>query len=297
MGDIFYCRWSHRAIAACGRDQGVFIFKGVQDQMQELLGRRFHRLFDTDKRSVMIAMDHGSTEGVMKGFEDPRRLLEQVIAGGADVILTTVGIARHFSKELSNVALMIRCDGATSPLLERPRELLVDADTLLALGADAAAAMYFPGTPHGHGSTIYFPKLASQAHRWNIPVMAEALPYGFEQHPEARSADALAAACRMSVENGADLVKTFYTGDRESFRRVIDTCYAPVLALGGPRTNSDEEFLETIRGAMDAGAMGVVIGRNVWQASSPLAMTRALAALVHHDVSVADAMQILRDAG
>ncbi len=264
--------------------------------MKDLLGRRFHRLFASDERSVVIAMDHGSTEGVMKGFEEPGKLLEQIVIGGADVILTTVGIARHFSKELSNVGLIIRCDGATSPLLERPRELIVDIDTVLSVGADAAAAMYFPGTPNGHGSTIYFPLLSEQAHRWNVPVMAEALPYGFEPHNDSRATEAVAAACRMSVENGADIVKTFYTGDCESFKRVVDTCYAPVLALGGPRINQDEDFLEMIRGAMDAGAAGVVIGRNVWQASSPTAMTRALVAIVHHDASVTDALRILHDA-
>jgi DhnA family fructose-bisphosphate aldolase class Ia len=264
--------------------------------MREQLGRRFHRLFGPDERSVAIAMDHGTTEGVMRGFEDPEKLLEQVVAGGADVILTSEGIARHFSKQLSGIGLMIRCDGATSPLLERPRELTVDIDTVLALGADAAAAMYIPGTVNGHGSTIYFPRLAAQAHRWNVPVMAEALPYGFESHKDSHAADTVAAACRMAAENGADIVKTFYTGDRESFKRVVSTCFVPVLALGGPRVERDEDFLEVIRGAMDAGAAGVVIGRNVWQAANPTAMTRALVAIVHHDASVADALRILHDA-
>jgi len=190
---------------------------------------------------------------------------------------------------------MIRCDGATSPLLERPRELVFGIEDVLTTGADAATAMYMPGIVNGHGSTIYFPRLATEAHRWNVPVMAEALPYGFEAHPEARAVDKVADACRMAVENGADIVKTFYTGERESFKKVIRSCYTPVLVLGGPKTNSDGEFLASIRDAMDAGALGVVIGRNVWQAASPTAMTRALVALVHHDASVDDALRILRD--
>ncbi len=263
--------------------------------MKDLLGRRFHRLFAGDKRSVIIAMDHGSTDGLVKGFEHPEQLLEQVIAGHPDGILTTVGIARHFSQQLKDVALLIRCDGATSPLRASHRELTVDVDTLIALGADAATAMYFPGTELDHQSTLYFPLFASEAHRWNIPVMAEALPYGFEGHKDARAVETIAVTCRMSVENGADVVKTFYTGDPEGFRHVVDTCYAPVLVLGGPRTDGIEGFLQTVRGAMDAGATGVVIGRNVWQASSPTAMTRALVALVHEDASVADAMRLLRE--
>ena len=261
--------------------------------MSELLGRRFHRLFGADGRSVVIAMDHGTTDGAVAGFENPEKVLEQVIAGGADAILTSIGIARHFSKHLKDTGLMIRCDGATSPFLERPRELIIGIDDLLTTGADAAAAMYFPGSVNGHGSTIYFPRLAAEAHRWNIPVMAEALPYGFEEHPVARAVDAVADTCRMAAENGADIVKTFYTGERESFQKVIRSCYVPVLVLGGPKTHGDREFLESIRDALDAGAAGVVIGRYVWQAASPTGMTQALVALVHHDVSVDDALHML----
>ncbi|HYT35774.1 MAG TPA: hypothetical protein VEL49_01255, partial [Ktedonobacteraceae bacterium] len=172
--------------------------------MSELLGRRFHRLFGADERSVVIAMDHGTTDGAVAGFENPEKVLEQVITGGADAILTSIGIARHFSKQLKNTGLMIRCDGATSPLLERPRALVIGVDDLLSTGADAATAMYIPGSVNGHGSTMYFPRLATEAHRWNIPVMAEALPYGFEEHPAARAVEPVADACRMAAENGAD---------------------------------------------------------------------------------------------
>src|SRR6266851_1742223 len=263
--------------------------------MSEFSGRRYQRLFGSDGRSVVIAMDHGTTDGAVAGFENPERVLEQVIAGGADAILTSIGIARHFSKQLKDVGLMIRCDGATSPFLERPRELIISIDDVLTTGADAAAAMYIPGIVNGHGSTIYFPRLAAEAHRWNIPVMAEALPYGFEEHPAARAVDQVADTCRMAAENGADVVKTFYTGESESFRKVIRSCYVPVLVLGGPKTHGDREFLASIRGALDAGAVGVVIGRNVWQATSPTGMTQALAALVHRDASVDDALHILHE--
>lgn len=263
--------------------------------MGEFLGRRYHQLFSSDQRSVVIAMDHGVTDGVMPGFKDPGSIIEQVIAGGADAILTSVGIARRFGKELKDVGLLLRCDGGTSPLLEQSRELLVDIETVITSGADAAAAMYFPGIEHGQSSTRYFPRLAAEAHRWNIPIMAEALPYGFEPHPNARTVDEVAVACRMAIENGADIVKTFYTGERESFKEILQSCYTPVLVLGGPKTKNDEEFLEAIWEAMDAGAAGVVIGRNVWQAASPTAMTRALVALVHHNASAAEAVRILHD--
>src|SRR5260370_12052035 len=261
--------------------------------MGELLVRRFHRLFGADGRSVVIAMDHGTTDGAVAGVENPEKVLEQVIAGGADAILTSIGIARHFSKHLKDDGLMIRGDGGTWAFLEGPRELIIGIDALLTTGADAAAAMYFPGIVNGHGSTIYFPRLAAEAHRWDIPVMAEALPYGFEEHPVDRAIAAAADTCRMAAENGADILKTFYTGERETFQKVIRSCYVPVLVLGGPKTHGNQQFLQSIRDALDAGAAGVVIGRNVWQAASPTGMTQALVALVHHDVSVDDALHML----
>ncbi|GAC1677764.1 MAG: 2-amino-3,7-dideoxy-D-threo-hept-6-ulosonate synthase [Ktedonobacteraceae bacterium] len=263
--------------------------------MSELLGRRFHRLFSSAGRSVIIAMDHGSTDGVLAGFEDPEKVLGEVIAGGADAILTSIGIARHFSRLLKDVGLLIRCDGATSPLLPSSRELVVGIEDVLSSGADAAAAMYIPGSANDHGSTSYFPLLASEAHRWNVPVMAEALPYGFEAHPDARAVDAVANASRMAAENGADIVKTFYTGEPKSFEKIVRSCFVPVMVLGGPKTHGEREFLESLRDARDAGAAGVVIGRNVWQHPSPTAMTRALVAIFHHDATVDDALQILQD--
>ena len=107
--------------------------------MSNIAGRRFERLFGSDGRSVVVAMDHGTTDGALAGFENPGTVLEQVIAGGADAILTSIGIARHFSKQLKDTGLLIRCDGATSPLLERPRELVLGIEDILTSGADAAA--------------------------------------------------------------------------------------------------------------------------------------------------------------
>jgi DhnA family fructose-bisphosphate aldolase class Ia len=257
--------------------------------------KRWRRIFARGGRSVVVAMDHAGTDGIPAGLEDPRRVLEQVTDGGADAILTTVGVARHFADLLAGVGLILRCDGATSPLLERGRELVVGVETALALDADAIAAMYFPGIETGERSLTYLPLLAEQAHRWNLPLMAEALPRGFSDAPDRRSPATVAVAARMAVEAGADIVKTFYTGDVEGFSAVTAATYAPVLVLGGPRAEDVAQLLANVREALDAGAAGVVIGRQVWQAPDPAAVTRALVALVHGDASVAEALGFLPD--
>jgi DhnA family fructose-bisphosphate aldolase class Ia len=257
--------------------------------------RRWRRLFARDGRSVVVAVDHAGTDGIPAGLEDPGRVLEQVTDGGADAILTTVGVARHFAGLLARVGLILRCDGATSPLLERGREMVVGVETALALDADAVAAMYFPGIETGERSLTYLPRLAEQARRWNLPVMAEALPRGFSDAPDRRSPETVSLAARMAVEVGADIVKTIYTGDVPGFSAVTAATYAPVLVLGGPRSEDVAELLENVRQALDAGAAGVVIGRQVWQAPDPAAVTRALVALVHRDASVAEALEFLPD--
>ena len=95
------------------------------------------------------------------------------------------------------------------------------------------------------------------------------------------------------IEHGADVVKTYYTGDSESFSRVVSECPAPVLIAGGARMNTERAALEVVRGAVRAGGKGVVFGRNIWQSADPGAMVRALRAIIHHGADVAEAADML----
>jgi DhnA family fructose-bisphosphate aldolase class Ia len=98
----------------------------------------------------------------------------------------------------------------------------------------------------------------------------------------------IAMAARIAAEHGADFVKTTYSGDVESFRRVVQAATVPLLVLGGERIDSDRATLELTYGAIAAGAAGVAIGRNIWQSPNPAGMARALAAIIH-DGATADA--------
>jgi DhnA family fructose-bisphosphate aldolase class Ia len=105
-------------------------------------------------------------------------------------------------------------------------------------------------------------------------------------------ADLIAHVCRVGAEIGADIIKTNYTGDPDSFKKVIKGCPVPVLVAGGLRTNSDLELLENIKGAIDAGAGGVAIGRNVFMNESPSTMVRRICAIVHNGLNPIEAMGI-----
>jgi DhnA family fructose-bisphosphate aldolase class Ia len=126
-----------------------------------------------------------------------------------------------------------------------------------------------------------------------LPVVAEALPRGFEGGEDARSPANIAFACRQSVELGADIVKTEYTGDIESMRELVEGVYAPVLILGGAKKVPERELLQEIRDALDAGAAGIAMGRNIWGHDKPAHYTAAIAALIHEDLGVDAALKKL----
>lgn len=259
--------------------------------------RRMRRLFQADGRAVIVAMDHGAYFGVQPGLENPRRAIEQVVAGGADAIMTTVGIVQNFWDALAGTSLILRVDGGATKLGTRAWRggLINDAETALKLGADGVVVMGFPGSENEDKILQYLAAISKQCLTWGLPLMAEMLPRGFEGGDDARAPETLAHAARIGAELGVDIVKTQYTGSVESFRKTVESCFVPVVVLGGPKMEDDAATLRTAREAMDAGARGVAMGRNIWGHRSPRKMTEAIAAIIHRDASVEDAMKMIDD--
>jgi DhnA family fructose-bisphosphate aldolase class Ia len=259
--------------------------------------RRLRKIFSGDERAVVVAMDHGAYFGVQAGLENPRGAIEQVIAGGADAIMTTVGIAQKFADELAPTSLILRVDGGATKLGTKAWRgtLINDAEAALKLGADGVVVMGFPGSENEDKNLQYLAALSKQCINWGLPLIAEMLPRGFEGGEDARTPDTIALAARIGAELGVDIVKTQYTGSVESFRKTIDSCFVPVVVLGGPKSEDDAGTLRTVREAMDAGARGVAMGRNIWGHPRARNMTQAVAAIVHHNASVEEALTLLND--
>jgi DhnA family fructose-bisphosphate aldolase class Ia len=121
---------------------------------------------------------------------------------------------------------------------------------------------------------------AREAHLAGLPLIVETVLWG-SRISDRRDPDLLAFGCRMAAELGADAIKTEYTGDPETFAPIVEGCPVPVLTLGGPQVDSEEALVETPRGAMEAGAKGVVYGRNIWQADDPVRISGAVREIVH----------------
>jgi class I fructose-bisphosphate aldolase len=253
--------------------------------------RRMHRLFRDDGRSLVVAMDHGSGLNVYPALADPARVIDAVVAGGADAILTTPGMAKQFSHHLKSVGLILRVDGGSSELSRGSFEyaLLFTVEDALRLGADAVACMGFPGTDREAQTLGNLATLAGQCHAWGVPLMAEMVPGGFSNF-ELHTVANIRLAARMGVELGADLIKTEFTGSAEEFRPVTDHCYRPVLVLGGSQKDDDRALFTMVKLALTAGAAGVVIGRNIWGHAHPPAMVTALGRMIHHNASVEEAL-------
>ena len=254
--------------------------------------RRLQHLYHRDGRVLIVAMDHGAISGPIRGIECPSNTIANVIAGGADAILTTYGVVHAFSKELARVGLILRGDGGHTDLgrKDAPGSMNFMVEAALRLGADAMAISAFPGSADEVRSLEALAHAVQAAHAWGMPVMAEMVPGGFDSGPEFRTLDSIALGSRVGVELGADLIKCPYV---DGFERVTRTTFAPVVILGGAKAGAEREMLAKIKAAIDAGGAGVAIGRHIWQAPNPAKMTAAVAAIVHGNASVDEAMRLM----
>lgn len=259
--------------------------------------RRMHNIFQRDGKAFVLAMDH-SAQMDSPELKEPGKIIRECAAGGVDAFLTTYGIVRQFAADFGNAGIILRADGGSSTLRKpmSPLELLYSPEDAIRVGADAMLCMGLPGSQTNEHSLKYLARLAADCQRYNLPVCAEALPYGFE-HPEGvdtRTAERMRFCCRQAADLGADFIKSEFVGGRE-FRQVVEHCYVPILVLGGGKAKTPEEMFAHIRAAMDSGAKGVIMGRNILRQENPPRVCAAIAAMIHNDASVEEALEILEE--
>jgi DhnA family fructose-bisphosphate aldolase class Ia len=260
--------------------------------------RGMYRIFRDDGRSLIVAMDHGCGLNVYPALARPTDVLDAVVAGGADAVLTTPGIVKQFSQDLKSLAVILRLDGGSSQLAEVESvecNLLYSVEDALRLSADAVACMGFPGTALEAQTLGNVAKLAAQCDAWGIPLMAEMLPGGLV-NSKLRTVENIRLAARIGVELGADFIKTEYVESPEGFQQVTENCYRPVLILGGAKRDDERGLFSRVSSSLKMGAAGVVMGRNVWGHARPKAMVKALCAMIHNNASVDEAMALLAGA-
>lgn len=248
--------------------------------------RRLCRIFNTDDKTVIVAMDHGNyLDRPMAGVSDPARVIRETLAAGADAILTTFGTAMRCGDALGRGGLILSLNDAL-PITD------VAVERALQLGADALKVILYPFTGNRQNQANC-ERLGMDCAKWGLPFLVETIPGTFAAGPEMRTPEKIAAGARIGAECGADFIKTFYTGSPDTFRLVLENATLPVVVLGGERATDARDVLAQIHDAMQAGASGVAVGRNIWGHESPARMTAAIAAIVHGGASVDEAIRLL----
>jgi fructose-bisphosphate aldolase/2-amino-3,7-dideoxy-D-threo-hept-6-ulosonate synthase len=252
--------------------------------------RRLKRIMP-DGRTVVVPMDHGVTSGPIKGLERMAEIVRLVGEGGCDAIVVHKGLAKAL--EIGAIGLIIHLSASTS-LSDKPdlKVAVCGVKEALRLGCDAVSVHINVGAENEHHMLSMLGLVAGECEEYGVPLLAMMYPRG-PKIPSEYDPSAVAHAARLGAELGADIVKTNYTGDGESFGEVVEACPVPVIIAGGPKAKTIESILQMVHDSLRAGAAGVSIGRNVFQHSHPDKMVAALASLVHGGATVEQSLRLL----
>ena len=252
------------------------------------LAARLERI-STGGRYLVVPMDHGITLGPVKGLVDIESTVEAITRGGADAVLTQKGVAPRVHPNKNGKGYIAHLNGSSviGPD-EDDKRTTGSVEAALRAGADAVSFHINVGSDHEPDQLTELGELTERAHRLGVPVLA--MSYARGPGVDGHDAESLAHAVRIAEELGADVVKTGYSGDPDTFDRVCEATRLPVVIAGGSR-GTDRETAEMVRGAMDAGAAGVSMGRSIFQHDDPEAITRAVSAIIHDGATATDAIE------
>jgi len=256
---------------------------------------RLERIVDRESgRTVIVPMDHGVTVGPIPGIVNMREMVNAMAEGGANAVLGHMGLPLHGHRRYGkDVGLILHLSGSTVWSPDPNAKVLVNTvSNALKNGADGVSVHVNIGARNEADMLRDLGEVSVACMEWGMPLLAMMYTRG-EKFTSESSVAGVRHAARIAAELGADLVKVNYTGSRATFARVVEGCPIPVLIAGGEKAKDDRQILSAVKGALDAGARGVCIGRNAWQHRRPARFVRAVCAMVHENATVAQAMRII----
>jgi putative autoinducer-2 (AI-2) aldolase len=248
---------------------------------------RLSRLTDPKTgRTMMLAVDHGYFLGPTTNLVVPRRTIEPLLPH-VDSLMLTRGVLRSSVTPVTDVSIVLRVSGGVSILGKdlANEGLTTTVREAVRLNAAAVAASVFIGTPYERQTLLNLSTLVSEGEECGVPVLAVT---AIGKDLEKRDARYLALCCRIAAELGARMVKTYYC---EGFEQVVEACPVPIVIAGGPRLPTERDVFQLAYDAICRGAIGVDMGRNIWQHESPVAMVKAVARIVHHGATPEEAFE------
>ena len=250
------------------------------------LKNRLARIIQPDTgHTVMLAVDHGYFLGPTSGLEDPHKTVKPLLPY-ADTLMLTRGILRTSVDGNTSTPIVLRVSGGTSILGNLSNEgITTTIKEAIRLNVAGVAVSIFVGSEHEKETLLGLSNLINEAQEYGIPVLA-VTAVGKEM---ARDARYLGLCCRIAAELGAHVVKTYYC---EGFEKIVQSCPVPIVIAGGKKIE-EREALQLTHDAIQNGAVGVDMGRNIFQSEHPVAMIKAVRSIVHKNASVDEAFDML----
>lgn len=253
---------------------------------------RLERIFNRNtKRTIVVPLDHGVSIGPVEGLIDMRETLSRVAEGGANAVLMHKGLVRCGHRMSGpDIGLIVHLSASTA-LSPKPNAkcMVATVEDAIRLGADAVSIHVNIGDETEKDMLADLGNLTSRASEWGIPVLAMVYARGPKVKDEYDPA-VVAHCARVGLELNADVIKVPYTGDPESFARVVECSCMPVVIAGGPKLDSTRDLMRMATDSVAAGGSGLSIGRNIFQAEDVRRVVQALAGIVHQDWDVDQAM-------
>jgi putative autoinducer-2 (AI-2) aldolase len=254
--------------------------------MQNRLGR----LIQSDGHCFFLPIDHGYFQGPTSKLEKPGKTIKPLIPY-ADGLFVTRGVLRASVDPKNCPPIILRVSGGTSIIGKdlAHEGITTSVQEALRLNVAAVGMSIFVGSDYEYDSLLNLGKLVDECQNYGLPVMAVT---AVGKELEKRDARYLSLCCRIAAELGSTIVKTYWC---ENFEKVVNGCPVPVVMAGGPKCETDREVFDFVYDGMQKGAIGLNLGRNVWQHAHPVAIMKALRAIIHEKASPKEAEGIFQE--
>jgi len=257
--------------------------------MQWGMANRLAQLIQKDGHVLILPVDHGYFQGPTRKLEEPHKTIEPLLPY-ADGLFITRGVLRSSVDPDNSVPIILRVSGGTSMVGKdlANEGITTSMEEAIRLNVSAVGISIFVGTDYEKDSLLNLSKLVNEGERYGIPVMAVT---AVGKELEKRDARYLALCSRIAAELGARVVKTYWC---EEFEKVVTGCPVPVIMAGGPRVDTEREVFDFVYDGMQKGAIGVNLGRNIWQNEYPVPMIKAIRSIIHEGATPAEAEEVYK---
>ena len=252
---------------------------------------RLSSIIQEDGKCFIMPIDHGYFQGPTSNLEKPGETIKPLIPY-VDAIFCTRGILRTSIPYNIKKPIVLRVSGGTSIIGEdlSNEEITTSIEEVLRLNASAVGISVYIGSKYEKQTLLNLANLVNRCEDYAVPVMGVT---AVGRELEKRDSRYLSLCCRITAELGARIVKTYWC---ENFEKVTNSCPVPIIIAGGPRCETELEVFEFVYDGIQKGAIGVNLGRNVWQNPNPVAVAKALHAIVHKKINAKEAYDIFQEA-